>query len=491
MGSATERKSARWLVLLAAAGTLAVGAALALGWEPGIRGEWVWRGNALPVRLWPAVLAGFALVALSAIGCRPRRWGKTSSAARATWLAALIVAVFVLQFSLLSALGGPWIGPGAIVASPNATTYFGVSLEVHRPAQWLASYPQLMRNLPHHAATHPPGFVLLFVFVRRLCASLVAEPTPWLGQIAQLYSDTFGLGLAPADAAGAMVSAYLIALIGALGLVPLYLLVSHLVDHRSAICATYLAGSMPALLLLGASPDLIVMTLAVTALCLGYIGWRRGSHLACAFAGLVVAVGLFFSLAFVLVPAWVLLWLALGLRASQKRRADVRSAARAGILALAGFAVFYLVLYIVWGYRPIAVVRASLLAHREVTTISFARTYWKWVLMNPVECALFVGLPLTAAAVWSARALARGAKQSGLRWFLLSALLVFVALDLSGVVRGEVGRIWLFLLWPAAVAGGTWLAARAEHGPVAALLILLQVLQALLMRGYLTIYSIL
>lgn len=491
MISPADNRSARHLLLTAAAATVALGAALALGWEPGIPGEWVWRANVLPVYLWPALLAGLALVVLSAVGCRPDRWQRLSSAGRAGWLAALVVVVFVLQLSLLNALGGPWIGPGAVIASPNATTYFAVSLDIRGLRQWLASYPDLMPDLPHHAATHPPGLALLFLLVRRLCSALLAEPTPWLADTARLYSDTFGLGLAPADALAAAVSAYLIAFAGSLALLPLYFLVRGLADARAAICAAYLAGSMPGLLLLGASPDLIIITLAITALCLAYAAWRSGSAPLAFLAGLTVAVGLFLSLAFALVLAWAFLWCILGMLASQHRRAAFRRALLGGAVALAACALFYLALYFVSGYRPLAVVRASLAAHRDITTVAFARSYWKWVLMNPVECAIFAGLPLTVAALWSARGSLGGAPRRGLRWFLLSALLVLVALNLSGVVRGEVGRIWLFLLWPAAVAAASWVALREQRAPIAALLVLLQVAQALLMRGYLTIYSIL
>ena len=481
----------RRLVLVAGLATVAFGVALALGWEPGIPGEWVWRGNALPVRLLPALLAGIALVLLSGIACLPPKWDRMRPAARAASLAALVVVVFLLQCAMLNALGAPWVAPGAIIASPPATTYFSVSLDVHRPADWIASYPELMPQLPHHAPTHPPGFVLLFLLVRRLCASLISQPTPGMAAAAEMYADAFGIGLTPSDAAAAMVGALVVALLGALGLVPLYFLARHLSGPRAAICASFMAASMPGLLLLGASPDLIIMALAITALCLGYSAWRSGS-LICAFlAGLAVAAGLFFSLAFALVGAWALLWMALGVLGSKDRPAALRRLLGGGVFVLSGFVLFYAALYFIWEYRPIAVVQQAFLAHRDVTTVAFPRTYWKWVLMNPIECALFVGLPVCLAAIWSRAGLSHHPYSGRLKQSLLSWLIILALLDLSGAVRGEVGRIWLFLLWPTAVAGGAWLATRSQRAGVAAILVLLQVAQAILMRGYLTIYSIL
>jgi hypothetical protein len=132
-----------------------------------------------------------------------------------------------------------------------------------------------------------------------------------------------------------------------------------------------------------------------------------------------------------------------------------------------------------------------LAVHRDITTVEGARTYWKWILLNPVECAIFAGLPLTVATLFSIRAPADQG-QARLRAFLLSWLVLFVVLDLTGVVRGEVGRIWLFLYWPLSLAAGS-VVSRFEYtrGRTVALLVLLQTVQALMMKSYLTMYSIL
>jgi len=168
----------------------------------------------------------------------------------------------------------------------------------------------------------------------------------------------------------------------------------------------------------------------------------------------------------------------------------VRRALGMGLAGVIGFAIFYLALYLAYDYRPIAVARAALTAHRAVAAMEGVRTYWRWAVMNPGECAIFTGLPLTVAALWSWRAL-RDPGQERLRMFVRSWLVLAVLLDLSGMVRGEVGRIWLFLMWPAALAASAWLSAREDRARAVPVLVLLQVAQAVMMNGYLTIYSIL
>jgi len=490
-----EQKNSRHLLVLAAtAVTLGLAAALARGWELGVRGEWVWRHNRLPTLLAPALAAGLLLVIVVAVACRPGRWNEMRPAWRVGLLALLVLLALALQWGLLTAAGSPlvsWVAPGWIVASPNATTYFSVSFEVVEVRDWLASYPEHMGALPHHARTHPPGFVLFFLLVRRLCAALTSHPAPVLEAIADGYNRTFGTLFSPADAAAAMVSAALIAFAGALSLIPLYLLARGLVGAEGAVCGVGLMAGMPGLLLLGASPDQLILALAITTLWLCYSAWRRGSVVRAFLAGITVAVGLLFSLSFAVAGAWLLAWVAIGVLGSRDRSAAARRALVGAAIALAGFVLFHLALYLICGYRPLAVAQQAFLAHREITTTASPRTYWKWLLMNPIEAAVFAGLPLVLTALWSARALRREPEWARLRPFLAAWLTVVALLDLSGTVRGEVGRIWLFLFWPVPLTAGTWLAGRERASWLIAALALLQVTQVILMREYLTIYSIL
>jgi hypothetical protein len=481
-------KSSSALILVAGLATAALGLALARGWEPGIEGEWVWRRNELPAHLWGALAAGGGLAGLGAILCHPGTWERMTRSRRAMAFALLLLLVFLLQLSLLNAVGVPWVAPGGTIISPNATTYFAVSLGVQSPRDWIAHYPEVLPTLPYHAATHPPGFVLLFWSVRKLTALMPSPPSTVLDVLVQL-GDVLGMRLAPSDALAAITSALLIALIGALGLIPLHLLARSLAGRQTAICATCLAAAMPGLVLLGASPDLIVMTLAIGAMYRAYAGYR-GDWASALLGGVIIAVGLFLSLAFALVGLWALIWAVLGIARSPHRAAAVRGVLSVALVAAAGFAAVYLALYLAAGYRPLAVAVQALSAHRGVTTIEAARTYWKWVLMNPVDCAIFAGIPAVVGACWSLPALRR-AQHGRLASFLAAWLVLFVLLDLSGMVRGEVGRIWLFLLWPAGIAAGAAVSARADSGRATALLVLVQVAQALMMKGYLTMYSIL
>ncbi len=76
----------------------------------------------------------------------------------------------------------------------------------------------------------------------------------------------------------------------------------------------------------------------------------------------------------------------------------------------------------------------------------FERTWWKWLLVNPVELSFACGVPvamLAAAVVW--RVVLRG-PGSAIRWQSMSVVFVWGLLWLSGKNSGEAARLWIPLL---------------------------------------------
>jgi methylthioxylose transferase len=453
----------------------------------GLPGEWVWEAIRVPVNLLPGVCA-IVLFLVVAWWLARLNWRELPRGRRTLWLLVLVLAIFVLQAALINGVGVPWVSPGSIIVSPNATTYFSTALGVQDVRKWVANYPSLMPSLPYHARTHPPGMVLFFHAIRRAMAGVVPDDSPQLAEIAEAYR-IFGIGPTAADAAAAIFSAFLIALIGALSVIPVYLLSKELMQDEQALRVAVLAGTLPALLILSVSPDLLLLTLVATTLWLSYLAWKYARPLPALLAGVVIAFSSFLSLGVMAVAGWLLLLALVGTLRRPDRPATVRLFLKVGAAGVLGFVLVYGVLVLALDYHPLAVARQALGAHRGVTTVEAARTYWKWVLLNPVEFALFAGLPLTIAACWAIPLLRRDPETRCLQTFLLASLLALAFLDVSGTVRGEVGRIWLFLMWPLAMAAGPVLGRERNVAFVG--LVALQLLQALLFRAYLTLYSVL
>jgi hypothetical protein len=132
--------------------------------------------------------------------------------------------------------------------------------------------------------------------------------------------------------------------------------------------------------------------------------------------------------------------LAAALARGMEVRAALLSCTVAAAVTLATF-----VAPILAGHHPLASAREALRIHREFFTEP--RAYPLWLAFDPLDLAVFVGLPvavsLIVAAAHAAERLRARAALSPDEAFRLAALAMLALLLLSGQTRGEVGRIWI------------------------------------------------
>jgi hypothetical protein len=142
-----------------------------------------------------------------------------------------------------------------------------------------------------------------------------------------------------------------------------------------------------------------------------------------------------------------------------------RSAILAGVAAaVAGLAAFGLPALL--GHDPARALFTALSIHREIYTAP--RGYAVWLLFNPLDFALFVGVPVAVTGLLVLlRTLGRVVGRAGadpINRFRLASLAAVTGLLVLGVTRGEVGRIWIPLMPLVLVAslGGTSRPGRVE-----------------------------
>jgi hypothetical protein len=97
------------------------------------------------------------------------------------------------------------------------------------------------------------------------------------------------------------------------------------------------------------------------------------------------------------------------------------------------------------------------------------RTWWKWLLVNPIELGFSVGLPLSSVCLMSVFSELRAHRSesqavSPVRWAFrrlgFALLMTWIALWLSGKNMGEAARLWCFLTpWFVIVASASLQAA--------------------------------
>lgn len=357
--------------------------------------------------------------------------------------------------------------------SSVGTEYFRTAYEIQDIRAFLRDYPRFMAQAQYHVATHPPGAVLFYWLGLQ-----VIERTPGLrglflylaeywsgGSAAEIarFSQQFpsAANLPPAAVPAALFSAFLLMLCGSSVVIPIYLLARLEGSRRSALLAAACFCTVPSFLLFFQSLDQLVLLLATWTVYLFLQGVQRERGGFFPAAGALWGLTLFVSLG--ALPLGILGGVILVGRAWQRRQQVAWLKWIAWFAAFLGGALgIWWWLALLADFPPLQVIRQGLAAHARVTTVEFPRTYSIWVWLNGVDFAVFLGLPLS---VWWVRSLWQAGLQSWrpregppsssptlLGWLNLAFLFTLLALDLSGKVRAEVGRIWLFLM-PLAVVG--------------------------------------
>ena len=496
-------------VLMALVGVLLFAKIIPLG----IPGEWVWPYwppevglPVAPLTLAPAVLLGvLAFTSLRAAGRRPlRRWetGLALGGITLSHAGLLIAAVAGLNPSGTASLPAA-ARMGQLVASPTSFGYYVAALEAGDARTLLETHEETMADpaAPERVRTHPPGPALVYLAINSAFDSLPYSTTRTLEGLlglARLPGDAlaaavqgpYHLGLSGHEALGAVVCGYVTALIGALVVLPLFLLGREVGGPRVGLVAAALYALTPSALIFVPAIDHWITGLAVTCLWLIVMAARRGSIALAAVAGAVFWLALQVSFgAIALVPLSAIIVFLLAKSASAGKdagRADAapntdgvvspRSAVRPGgvpwlsqaraaapLLALlvAVPVVLSLLVWALTSYNAFHAFTLSRLVHAEVTA---RRTYWPWLATNLLDFSFGFGVCATVCLVAAARHVFadlsshfwRAAARPETAVFL-AALATLLLLDLSGTVRGEVARIWQFLMPLLLIVAAAWL----------------------------------
>jgi hypothetical protein len=452
---------------LVAQATLVAGVAIALnsGAMPlGVRGEWEWlRVPAGPA--WADVVLAFAAVSayagLAALGMKALR-GNATRRREAVALLGLLGASAAVQAILpFGAPTGYGLTKWALVLhSPGSSGYYTVARrQVGDPWRFLADYPEWISHQDAlHVGTHPPG---LFLVEHVLLRIMDARP-----DLARLVVDHLPvpveqgfrlIGPVPrADRAALALTAALTWLACAATVVPLYLLARAGLPAPAAWASAALWPLVPSAILFQPDADTAFPLLATTALALaahaGRAGTRGGVVLA-ALSGMALAVGMMFSLAFLPVGLVVAIVLATATGTTASRRVVLIAATGAGFLVptLASWAIARADPFVIWWWNQ---------KNHARFYVEFPRSYRAWVVANPIELAVALGLP---AATWALVGLGSIRPAPRAAW---ATLAVLVLLDLSGRNLSEVARLWLPLMPPLLTASGLGLT-RLGGGPIA------------------------
>ncbi len=433
------------------AGTISVLLVLALSlcllWRLlplGIPRQWVWpyREELLPfgeaLALFLVLLAGSG-AGWAVVFKRPRR------AAGVIFLIALFLRLARVHVEPFPVMRQIWVA-----TSPVSNTYFGEALRMRSPWEFVRHYEELLPSLTEHARTHPPGPALyyrIFVGLTKRSEGMRKAAEWWLRHVdwmeardlAEALSKFTGLRLGRTEVAAALWAQYALLVVSACLCLALVGFGGRLLSRGEALFGALLLSLSPSALAFSVTVDSLVALLCALGLLLLVRekggGWRGLA------SGAVLYLACFVSLSALAVVGQALLFALLSAFANGSESRPWREGMKRAGMVAGGFVALYLLFLLAFGFDLLGVLVRGLGAHREVT-LAFKRSYWAWLLLNPLDFGAFAGLPI---CVLAARGL--GLMREGMRRaFVLSFVITFLLLDLSGLVRGEVARIWLFFL---------------------------------------------
>ena len=491
--------SLRVRLIIIAAAALSIGLFFLTEIPLGIPGEWTWNRIRYTDGFWltlPAVLLALAAYAVFALiaWAGERRITESSRAGWSGWLLALMATGFawlqVVQNTPPAGLDAVKF-PFVLYYPSSSGYFFKANYEVGSSAEFLRDYEEAVRNGDTlHEGTHPPG---LFVLFRGLIAFSEAAPdVAALPQIVLPQSGEDGFEfirsmsprpLTEQDQAVLWLAAMLTQLAAVLVIVPLFLLIRLTLDRVTAWRAVCFWPLVPAVAVFIPKSDVLFAFGSSLLVCLWLYSVRATSSVpsisqrATAFflgvaAGAVGWLGLFCSLAFLPAGAIAVVAAVLLFRKSHTEAEDADFSLKAQFLwsarqhffPLTGGVVSFVMLtglvWAVWDLNLFRVWQINYVNHTRFYEVS-PRSYFGWLLVNPLELTLALGAPLTVlVACGVCREGAREKAGVGIRALLETRLAVPVAVGLiwgllwlTGKNSGEAARLWIPLMPLALWAG--------------------------------------
>lgn len=498
----------RWTILAAIVlATSAVCVAVTkFHWKIGLVDEWTWPYYETPAPLELALPGFFLGVLLIGVLVAALRLQNAKA-----WHDAVIVAVcLVLAFGLIVNLSDA--GPGAAYegllanAMPWIGGYWGEATRVPDMGAYLRGYHEHIARLEvndkilGHISDHPPGPIVFHWIVNQAMESPGLRATVSLpGNSAQLETMVRRQFTVPtaANIAG-LGGACMIFLMGyALALLPVYLIGRELASREAGLIAFGLAAFIPSAHLFGPYPDQLFLLFAGWSFYAWVMAMRRRSAVWAAVSGGVLFIGFLWTMAHLMVVALIGLsgLFALWSEAVERRGwPELRPWVKIALAWCVAFVAGVLIVRYALDCRIVDIWRVCMAKHGTFAVL-FPRSRWGWTLYNPLEFAVFIGVPLFLLAALAAGVDAR-------RWWterrnLAPTMILWVvpcviaALDLSGKNLGETARLWLMVMPLAAVGAAVALDGLDQRRRwVTAFVLLLMLAQLTVFRLHLSVFSL-
>ncbi|MEP3478880.1 MAG: hypothetical protein ABJZ55_06510 [Fuerstiella sp.] len=463
--------------------------------------EWAWARHAtfsdiadfLDRTFWPFFAAG-CLVLVARFGLQRIQYAPRKSTALAFVLLLIAAAHWMVAIQQSAASPHKELKPLWVLYDPAASGYFyEAAFDIHDTKEFLSTYEARMAEGDVlHVGTHPPGMFLLakacietcrcYPTVQSLADALTFDSTieafQYIEQNARLNRS-----LTSSEIAGLKLLSLLTLTMSVLTLLPLCMIAKRMFVPSTAWIVCCLWPTIPAISVFYPKSDVIFPSLSLLLILLAMIGAESAKKAAIigVVAGAVLMLSSCLSLAILPTVAAIGIFLICQTLKAPRRNGVPAATLTASVTVTC--ALLVVAIQAAFDCNLINVFQHNLTNHSGFYQ-QFQRTYWKWLLVNPMELAFAVGLPVMALAVASFPALFSRRRQDPVdkdqhatlnrvehsddtvRSLSIALIVTILLLWLSGKNNGEAARLWCFMTpWLLLLAGNCLQRIATSHTP--------------------------
>lgn len=426
-------------------------------------------------RIWFPVISGIILLLFVAY-----TEGKTSNFIEKnekTMILLIILLNFLFQISVLYfSRGGITVILQRII-DPNMSDYFTQSTKINNIYQFLSNYNNTVLEFTGHARGHPPGGIILFWLINKIFSLL-----PFITEKIQLLTvsrndiNILWLSLKSFEKAGALFSGIMIPFLSGITVMPIYKLGKLLYGSRTGLRSSLLYIITPSLVLFIPMYDALFPVFSTFSVYFLIKGLKSYSFKYLFLSGLILSLGLFFSMSLIPILSMIIIFSILG-----KKITELKITLDTIIIFFLGLIVFPIVLYLIFNYSYIEV-------SKTIMTGLAPRSYLLWLIYNPYDHFIFIGIPLFILLIFFIKnnLVNFSLKNKTIsNVLLISYLITFFMLNISGLCRAETGRIWLFFVPFSVIFISSYITLYNKFSRTALITILtLQILQIMVMQEF-------
>ncbi len=463
----TPRRQKLLMLLFIAGAVVQAFILLARSIPLGIPEEWVWHripaGTVLGFNLICAIIV--LLLYFLFLRWGMKNIGRCSSLSRNGLLVALSIASVVVMWTL-KAIPGHIFGQAGmswVTYYPRMSGYFTEAVTGEwSTKQFLQNYEQTAREGDYlHQGTHPPGLILYYRFLYNLCQSspsltrfiLSTEPFEVRAGLDQLEEQARAghQPFPPSQRAALWLSVVATLFICAASVIPIYSILVRSCSPAVAFAFCGLWPLVPAATLFAPKSDLLLAFFSVLLACLWTSAITSRKLLIALLAGFVFWLAMMTSLAIIVTAVILSLWTILETaRLYQENKKEGISLSRTlPLFPLAVISTGLLIPCLLMGsffdLNLFSVWLINLSKHAEFYEHN-SRTFFLWLMVNPVEMAFSLGIPLFTLAGFTCTEIIKSRSYSSPSLLSLSTVFVWLLLVISGKNMGEAARLWIFLM---------------------------------------------